>query len=92
MKLEQYPDLDFAREVTTAYYRTLSSLFPMSDRPIHIDSSLVVEKGVEVTWAYYNWEIFNNDISYGMRFTIIIDNEFWLEQQAKLLSQLQVIA
>jgi hypothetical protein len=81
-----YPDLDFANEVTTAYYRQLSPDFPMSSRPIHIDSACVVLDGVKVIWSYYDWELNGEILSYGMRFTIIIDNNFWLEQQTAIIS------
>jgi hypothetical protein len=80
-----YPDLDFAREITTAYYHQLSDDFPMSNQPIHIDSATVVDRGIEVVWAYYDWQLNGEILSYGMRFTIIIDNAFWLEQQAAII-------
>lgn len=86
MLSQQYPDLDFANEVTTAYYRQLSPNFPMSDKPIHIDSACVVEECVEVIWSYYDWELTGETLSYGMRFTITIDNNFWLEQQTVIIS------
>lgn len=86
MLSQDYPDLDFANEITTAYYRQLSPDFPMSDKPIHIDSACVALDSVEVIWSYYDWELNGEILSYGMRSTIIIDNNFWLEQQIAIAS------
>jgi hypothetical protein len=79
-------DLDTALSITTAYYRQFSAQFPMSSRPIHIDSARVVGDKVEVVWAYFDRDSDNGGIVEGTRFTARIVIDFWRERQTELLA------
>jgi hypothetical protein len=84
------PNLALASQITTAFYRQMSSSFPMSSQPIHIDSARLIGNGVEVVWSYFDrhWEC--DHLIFGMRFTITISNQFWIEEQSKLRDLLEL--
>jgi len=86
--LSPYPNLDLANEITTAYYRQFSPDFPMSSNPIHIDSACVIHNDIQVVWSYFDWDLTGETLSYGMRFSVVIDSAFWLAQQEKLQESL----
>jgi hypothetical protein len=79
-------DLNTALSVTTEYYRQFSPLFPMSSRPIHIDSARVLGEVVEVVWAYFDRDVDDGEIVLGTRFTAKISIDFWSERQTELLA------
>jgi hypothetical protein len=79
-------DLDTALSITTAYYRQFSPLFPMSTRPVHIDSTRVVGEVVEVVWAYFDRDTDGDQIMEGTRFIAKIAIDFWHDRQNELLA------
>jgi hypothetical protein len=79
-------DLDTALSITTAYYRQFSAQFPMSPRPIHIDSARVVGDNVEVVWAYFDRDVDGDEIVVGTRFTATISIDYWRARQTELLA------
>jgi hypothetical protein len=86
MLLQTDLSLDTALFITTAFYRQFSPLFPMSSRPIHIDSARVAGNDVEVIWAYFDRDTDGDEIVEGTRFTAKITLDFWRERQTGLLA------
>jgi hypothetical protein len=86
MLLQTDLSLDTALSITTAFYRQFSPLFPMSPRPIHIDSARVVGDEIVVVWAYFDRDVDDGEIVVGTRFTARIALDEWRERQTELLA------
>jgi hypothetical protein len=69
---QYFPDLDFSREITTAYCRQLLPDFSMNSRPIHIDSAKVGCGEVQVIWAEYDreWSSYGSGFKSGARYEV----------------------